>query len=418
MVALEEFEGLWVWRDERLAKMLKWYYEVALNKKPAKYLICSKIACNSNIKDLGYEELWREHDELGKEFDELFKKVKEEGFDISNLESPKQSFLDLKVEIVKRMVRRCEFCEWRCKVDRVKGEKLGTCQLDLTSRVSSYFHHNGEELPIRGARGSGTIFFTSCNLRCVFCQNGDISRDKYNGIVINSKELAEIMKKLRLEGCHNINLVGGEPTPHLHTIIEAISYLPNSKFEHDVKGRLLAVSSDFGLYSKDVDNAYYNGMFNAPILFNSNLYLSKEGLKLIWELVDIWLPDFKYGNDKCALRLSKVPRYFEVVSRNHKLIYDAGQDMVIRHLIMPNHIDCCTKPVLDWISSNIPEALVNVMDQYHPDYLAAYDERYRDIGRYPENDEILEAWKYAKSLGLNFEAITFEKMVRRYMASL
>lgn len=193
MAALEEFKSLWIWNDERLAKRLSWYYEVALNKKPAKYLICSRIKASNELSEKSYDELWKEHDMLSKEFDEVYRKVKNNDFDISILERPRKSFLDLKVEIVNRMIRRCEFCEWKCKVDRVKGEKLGSCELEKESRVSSYFHHLGEELPIRGARGSGTIFFTSCNLRCVFCQNGDISRDKWNGIVVSSKELSQII---------------------------------------------------------------------------------------------------------------------------------------------------------------------------------------------------------------------------------
>ncbi len=250
------------------------------------------------------------------------------------------------------------------------------------------------------------------------CQNGDISHDKDNGVVFTPEMLAVAMWQLRMEGCHNINLVGGEPTIHLHTIVRAISLLKFFRNPKDLP-YVMRVKSDYLFnYSLRWSRASYDGEFNTPILWNSNMFMSVETMKILRELVDIWLPDFKFGNNRCAIRLSKTPWYFETVSRNHKLIYDWGESIVIRHLVMPGHVECCTKPVLRWIAENMPGTPVNIMDQYHPDYACnpldpRYDPRYSDMARYPTGEEITEAYRYAKSLGLNFEAITFEKSVYR-----
>ncbi|MEM2487811.1 MAG: radical SAM protein, partial [Thermoproteota archaeon] len=212
-----------------------------------------------------------------------------------------------------------------------------------------------------------------CNFGpCVFCQNWDISSDPENGTEVDPRTLALISKRLRTEGAANINYVGGDPTPNLHTILASLKHLN----------------------------------VNVPQLWNSNMYCSVETMKLLAEVIDIWLPDFKYGNNECAKRLSKVDDYFEVVSRNHKIAYENG-DMIIRHLVLPNHIECCTKPVLKWISENTPKVLVNIMEQYHPDYLVARNpEKYPDIARRPASKEMREAYDYARGLGIVFEPVS------------
>ena len=405
-----------MWDVPEIRERLDWYYKVSTNKKPAKYLICRRIEASINPAEATEEELWDEHEKLSPEFQKIFNAIKEDKMELSELRRAAPSFLDVKVAIVKRMLRHCNFCRWNCRVDRAEGTKHGTCQLESESRVSSYFHHRGEELPIRGTSGSGTIFFTSCNMRCVFCQNGDISHDKDNGVVFSPYMLALAMWQLRLEGCHNINLVGGEPTIHLHTIVEAINLL---RFFNSLSGvgEIMSVKADaFIPYRMDRRNAYYEGEFNTPILWNSNMYMSSETMKILRELIDIWLPDFKFGNNKCAVKLSRTPWYFETVSENHRKIYEWGENIVIRHLIMPNHVECCTKPVLKWIADNMQGIPVNIMDQYHPDCYCnpsdpRYDSRYKEISRFPYKHEIEEAYSYAKKLGIPFEEITFEKSV-------
>ena len=413
---MKYFENLWIWTHENIRKKLNWYYQVSLNKKPAKYLICRRIKCEANLKESSDSELWNEHKRLSEDFSKFFEKIKKDEVNLKDFSIQSPNFLDLKIELVKRMLRSCEFCRWHCKVDRTKGDKFGTCQLDVVSRVSSYFHHRGEELPIRGTKGSGTIFFTSCNMRCAFCQNGDISTDKLNGIPITPKLLALMMQQLRLEGVHNINLVGGEPTIHLHTIVEAISLLGYAKFEKKDYGYILNTYSDYYTYKFNYEEANYEGEFNVPILWNSNFFMSDKAMKILREIIDIWLPDFKFGSDKCAIKLSRTPCYFETVTKNHRLIYEWGEDFLIRHLVMPNHVECCTKPVLKWIKDNMPDALVNVMYQYHPDnfcnpYSTKFDIRYKEIARYPTKEELMEAYNYAKELGLDFVIVSFDKFI-------
>ncbi len=409
------FANLWVWKHVK--DKLNWYYEVSLNIKPAKYLLCRRIGCDLNIKEADEESLWEEHERLSFEFQELFLKIKSGEVEISELPIMSPNFLDLKVEIARRMLKHCEFCRWHCKVDRTKGDKLGTCQLEEVSRVSSYFHHRGEELIFRGTNGSGTIFFSSCNMRCAFCQNGDISTDKYNGIPVTPRLLALMMYQLRIEGCHNINLVGGEPTIHFHTIIEAIRELCDLKKPQPKEfNYILNAYTDYFGYKVDYRNAYYKNEFNAPILWNSNFYMSDKLMKLLKEVVDIYLPDFKFGNNNCAIRLSRTPWYFETVSKNHRLVYEWGDNMVIRHLVMPNHVECCTKPILKWIKENMPDVLVNIMYQYHPDNFCnplspKFDKRYVEIARYPTKEELLEAYRYAKDLNLDFVVVSFDKVI-------
>jgi len=339
--------------------------------KPAKYLICKRVAVRvkGDLSEVDEAKLWRFHKEASKEFLKLWFKVKRGNVSLEEMEEPEVSYLDLKVELALRLVRGCRLCERRCGVDRTKGER-GACKLDDKSYVASYFLHIGEEAPLVP---SGTIFFTSCNSSCVFCQNWDISQDPFSGSEVTPEDLADIMKYLKVEGARNINFVGGDPTPHTHNILKALKHLD----------------------------------INVPLLWNSNFYMSLESCELLIDLMDIALPDLKWGNDKCALRLSKLPRYFEVVTRNIKLFYERGVDLIIRHLILPNHLKCCTKPVLQWIADNCPRALVNVMDQWHPDYLVArHPEKYPEIARRLKGEEVREAYEVAEELGLRWKAVS------------
>jgi putative pyruvate formate lyase activating enzyme len=254
-------------------------------------------------------------------------------------------------------------------------------------------------------------------MRCVFCQNGDISTDKDNGTEINARSLAAMAWLLRMEGCHNINWVGGDPTIHLHTIVEAIALLGGDSAEPS-RGDLesaLPMKADY-LFSGNLvaEHGTYMGGFNAPMLWNSNFFMTEEAMKILRLLIDVWLPDFKFGPGRCAITLARTPRYWETVTRNLKLIDDWGEDATIRHLVMPNHVACCTEPVLDWVAENIPRIPVNIMDQYHPDTFTdprspAYDNRYADLARHPNRGEIEAAFRYAKKRGIHFETVTYER---------
>jgi putative pyruvate formate lyase activating enzyme len=361
-----------VWRDDIVRERLSWYYEVLRDLKPAKFLICKTVACIEDPSLMTEAELWKEHGRLRHEFLNRLREFKEGETSLKRFDNPPFSSLDLKVELLNRILRKCVFCEWHCKVDRVEGERRGACHLDKTTRVATFFLHSGEEPPLVDRHGSGTIFFTSCTFRCAFCQNWDISQDPEAGAAVSPGKLSLIIKFLKSEGAANINLVGGEPTPNLHVILEALN--------------LTSV--------------------NVPILWNSNMYLTPEAMQVLADVVDIWLPDFKWGNDRCAMKYSRIDRYFDVVSRNHAIAHENG-DMIVRHLVMPGHLECCTKPILDWIAENCPRALVNVMSQYRPEHLVLKEpEKYLGIARCPSTQEMREARAYADQLGLMWEPVS------------
>jgi len=177
--------------------------------------------------------------------------------------------------------------------------------------------------------------------------------------------LALRIERRRKEGSRNVNWVGGEPTPSLLCILKTLKFCE----------------------------------VNIPVIWNSNFYMSEKTMKILDGIVDMHLSDFKYGNNKCGLRLSKVKNYFDVSSRNH-LIAAKNTEITIRHLILPNHIDCCTKPVLEWIAKNIKDKyIVNIMDQYRPEYLA---KDYPDINRRIKKEEFEIAVNTDKELNINY----------------
>jgi putative pyruvate formate lyase activating enzyme len=278
------------------------------------------------------------------------------------------TFLALKAELANRMLTSCHFCERKCGADRTRDSK-GWCKLDSDSRVSSAFLHTGEEAPLVP---SGTIFFASCCFGCVFCQNEDISTNPRSGHIVSPVQLAELAESLYREGAVNINYVGGDPIPNTHIILGSMLYQVS----------------------------------NVTQLWNSNLYCSTDTMSLISDVIDVWLPDFKYGNDDCAEQLSGVKNYFDVVSRNHRLAYEAGE-VIVRHLVLPTHVECCTFPILDWISKNIPNCMVNIMGQYRPEHLVLRNPtKYKALARPVTNSEIQTALKRATELGICWKPVS------------
>ncbi len=364
-------DALTIWSDPEVRKRLSWYLAVMSGKRPPKYIIAKYVEApgfNSieEVKDADEDSLWRSHDKAAVGFQKLWSEVREGSTKLDELAMPSVSFLQVKVELARRLVSPCRLCERRCGAERLKG-KIGACRVDGRAYVHSAFLHLGEEAPLVP---SGTIFYGGCNFTCVFCQNFDISQvsPRQGGLPVDAKMLAEIQRGLARRGARNINHVGGDPTPNLHVILESLLYLNE----------------------------------NIPQLWNSNMYLTEESMKLLVDVIDIWLPDFKYGNNKCALRFSAAPRYVEVVTRNLKIAAEHG-DMIIRHLVLPGHLECCTIPVLEWIAKNLPKdkVIVNVMDQYRPEHLVAkYPHRWKDIARRPNWGELERAYEKARELGL------------------
>jgi putative pyruvate formate lyase activating enzyme len=405
-------DDLGVWRHPDFQTGFGWYRDVCADRKPAKFLLARAVPVDGPL-DASEGDLWRELERATGTFLELWAAVRQDRTTLPPAARP--SLLDLCRELAARMLRHCNFCRWDCQVDRGAGEKLGVCKLAAGTRVSAYFHHPGEELVYRGRRGSGTIFFTSCNMRCAFCQNGDISTDKENGAPVSARTLATMAWILRVEGCHNINWVGGDPTIHLHTIVDAIAQLPELRpTADDLRAALPAKADWHASFAAARASAGHHGACNAPMLWNSNFFMSAEAMRLLRLLIDIWLPDFKFGPGECARELSRTPWYWETVTANLRLIHGWGEPFTIRHLVMPEHVECCTRPVLEWIAREMPEVPVNVMDQYRPENFcdpadAKFKERYRAIARRPRREEVVQAYRYARGLGLRFEALSYER---------
>jgi len=364
-----------VWEYPEVRRALSWYYRVMVDEAPAKFLLARIVEAPFDPSKLDTEALREEARKLRGELRSLWERAKRGGYTLEDYRKdsrggPSHSLLEVDAVLAWRYASPCILCERRCRVDRRR--QIGACRLDIKTYVHSWFHHMGEEAPLVP---SGTIFYGGCNFSCVYCQNFDISQTRPRaGEVVDARRLADIQRLLRVYGARNINHVGGDPTPSLHTIVESLLYL-------------------------DV---------NVPQLWNSNMYMSIEAMEILTDIIDIWLPDFKYGNDKCARRLSAVPRYLEVVTRNLRLAAESG-DMIIRHLVLPGHLECCTKPVLRWIAENLPKdrVLVNIMDQYRPEHLVAKHPRlWPEIARRPTREEIEEAYAYAAKLGLLYEYVS------------
>jgi len=264
-----------------------------------------------------------------------------------------------KIKAAEEILQSCHFCERRCGVNLLKGER-GFCGVGKP-RVASEFIHWGEE---RELIPSHTVFFTGCTFSCQFCQNWDISQYPKHGVYIEPETLANMIAKRVRQGVKNVNWVGGDPTPDIRYILEVLNHCNE----------------------------------NIPQVWNSNMYLTQESLGLLDGVIDLYLTDFKYGSDSCARRLSRVDDYWEIITRNHLLISE--EDIIIRHLVLPNHIECCTIPILKWIAENLrnKSVKVNVMDQYHPEWKAS---RYEDINRGLHGDEFERAYQFAEELGLS-----------------
>jgi putative pyruvate formate lyase activating enzyme len=407
-------DQLGIWHDPALAEGLAWYREVATNRRPAKFRIAATIPTALDPEHASEDALWSELERLTPGFLSRYVEIRDGG--ALPKTQPGPNLLTLISALARRMLSHCNFCAWNCGVDRSRGDKPGACKLASGARVSTYFHHTGEELFYRGTEGSGTIFFTSCNMRCAFCQNGDISIDKDRGEEVDARALAAMAWLLRREGCHNVNWVGGEVTIHLHAILEAIALLGAGFAPTAAKRRrVLRLKADrFPWFAELPEAASYDGGFNAPMLWNSNFFMTDEAMRLLRLVIDVWLPDFKFGPGRCAIELARTPRYWQTVTCNIARLVEWEEDFTVRHLVMPGHVDCCTGPVLEWLAAHAPQAPVNVMAQYHPDNFCdpagkRYLERYAAMARLPGRDELAAAWRRASELGLRFDAASFEQ---------
>ncbi|MEM7826456.1 MAG: radical SAM protein [Candidatus Aenigmatarchaeota archaeon] len=287
--------------------------------------------------------------------------------------------MEERIEKLYKILEKCELCPRKCHVNRLKGEK-GVCLSGEKLKVSSYFPHFGEEDVLVGTHGSGTIFLSNCNLKCIYCQNYEISH-LGEGEEYSEEEVAEMMLYLQKRGCHNINLV--TPTHFAPQLVKAIGIAGKKGLE-------------------------------IPIVWNCGGYENVEVIKLLEGIVDIYMPDIKYGSNEGAKKYSNPPvadywdRCREAVKEMHRQVGDlkiderglAYRGLLIRHLVLPRNI-AESEAVLNFIAKEIsPNSYVNIMSQYYP-----AGEVILNPNKYPElresiREDYLKAIKLAIKLGL------------------
>ena len=279
-------------------------------------------------------------------------------------------------ESLDRILNSCVICPHKCKVNR-KTEEKGFCNAGYNPVISSVMPHHGEEPPISGNRGSGTIFFTYCNMKCVYCQNYQISQE-FDGAKYSISELADSMIKLQNSGCHNINFVS--PTIWIPQIVKALSIARN-------KG------------------------LSVPTVFNTGGYDNPKIIKMLDGIIDIYMPDMRYSYDDMARKYSMVEEYVRYSRQSVKEMYRqvgglkvdsqgvALKGLMIRLLVLPENIGGIKK-TLDFIKNELStDVYLSIMAQYHPTYKAS---RYLELNRMITAKEYLEVVKYAEKRGFNF----------------
>ncbi len=285
----------------------------------------------------------------------------------------KLTVVERRIEQAYELMSPCRLCPRNCKAKRLEGKK-GFCGIGARAVVSSFGPHFGEERPLVGHHGSGTIFFAGCNLGCLFCQNYTISHYK-EGEEVSAESLANTMLALQSTGCHNINFV--TPTHVTPQIIEAV-----------------AIAKDKGL--------------KVPTVYNCGGYESVETLRLLEGIIDIYMPDFKYSEGKWAKKFSGAEDYPKVAKAAFKEMHRQVGDLVIedglavrgllvRHLVMPNNV-AGSKAIIDFLVKEIsPNTYINVMEQYYPCYRA---KEFEEINRRITYEEFMGVYLYAKQKGL------------------
>ncbi len=281
-----------------------------------------------------------------------------------------------KVEEAVDSLESCVLCPRDCGVDRFNG-LTSVCRSGRYARVSSFFAHTGEEDVLRGWNGSGTIFFSWCNLRCVFCQNFTVSQ-RGNGTEVSARELATMMIRLQEGGCHNINFV----TPE-HVVPQILEALP-SAIEAGLK---------------------------IPLVYNTSSYDSLHSIELMDGVIDIYMPDFKLWDVEPSRKYLLAPDYPETARRAIEAMHRqvgvlkvgedglARQGVLVRHLVMPGMLED-TVEIMNFLAGLSTDTYVNVMGQYAPAWKAANDDRFRDINRRVTGGEVDEALQFALDAGL------------------
>lgn len=264
-----------------------------------------------------------------------------------------------RARIARTMLADCHLCAHHCGVNRL-ASPAGRCHAGSETKFFSAQVEVSDELELIP---TFAVALGGCDLRCDFCITGGSSWNASNGVALDMDEMVRRAAHALNHGARTVMVLGGEPTIHLHSALELVAALPDS----------------------------------ARLVWKTNAHGSPQARELLDGMFDVWLADFKFGNDACALRLAKVANYLRVV-RENLLWANARSELIVRHLLMPGHIDCCWKPVAEWLAAELPGVKVNLRDGFWPAWHAA---RHPDLCDTVSIEETERAWDIARALGLN-----------------
>ena len=248
--------------------------------------------------------------------------------------------------------KKCFLCEHKCGINRLSSE-VGVCGAGKSANCFLTMVSYSDELEFIP---SFEICLSGCNLHCVFCNNAVYSQDASKGSPINTEITAQQAQEAVAQGAKTVQILGGEPTIHLPVVLEIVKKLPQE----------------------------------IPVIWNSNMYCSLETMELISGVFAVTLADFKFGNNTCALKYAGIKNYVEIIKRN-LLLADKNSRLVVRHLLLPNHLDCCFKPVIEWLSSSLPSVELSLFHQYIPLYQAR---------EYPEIADSVDSETYQRAIDI------------------
>lgn len=303
------------------------HYLAVVSKNRLPFWQQSKLlTVGSDLQLLSTEQMWQLHDELIRSL-HTAKSVKKRTL----WQDGQSSLFDLKLELVRRIYKACTLCPHLCQVDRLSGE-VGRCGL----AKNAWMFREGllvSEEPF--VIPTHEIFLSGCNMRCKFCQAWEGVVQTQAGIEFTPSRFAQLVEFRKGQGAVNVHFVGGEPTVNLLSVLEGLKVLEIA----------------------------------LPLVWNTNLFVADEAMKLLDGIVDLFIADFKFGNDDCAQRVSSTKNYVATVQRN---LVKASQiaSLIIRHLVMPEHIECCLEPVIRWVAENLPNVTFHLMLNYVPEWKA------------------------------------------------
>lgn len=364
------------------------YRSIILEGNWPKSDICKEFSVDFQ-KTNTLDELIQKH----KRYSLLFRENLADSSILKN-EKGEENFLDLKLTIAHQLLKDCILCERRCKVNRYN--QTGYCGLKATAIVQGLKIHIGLEPPMIPG---GNIFLFGCNFRCDFCRN-------YHSWSIDEKKpkltdnFGIYINRLIKNGAININFDGGEASLNLNSIIQALKKNNNNASNYN--------NTDDNKHHNHNHHNVHNYTNHKPIILSTNFYLTPIALEILRDIVDVWLIDFKFGNDACAREIAEIENYWKIITRNLKVIKN-DNEIVVRHLILPGHLECCSKPIMDWIAKNLPNSIpIHLMGQYRPFRKSKRTELNKKIS----HKDINEIQEYATELGINWKSVSGYHLVK------